>query len=82
MTLLIEGLTARLPDEPQAIEEFLSEHTFPLSQGRTTTFVYQGPADEVNLRHGIFGLPSTQPLHQVEGTDFWYLVFESYIPRR
>jgi enterochelin esterase-like enzyme len=76
LKLPIETLAEKLPTEPGAVDEFLAAHLFPLAHGRTTTFVYRGEADQVNLRHGIFGLPSTQPLVRVEGTDLWFLVFE------
>ena len=61
---------------PEAIQSFLGSHRFPLSEGSATTFVYHGHADEVRLRHWIYGLPSSRPFKRVEGTDFWYLVEE------
>ena len=61
-------------------EQFVADHEFPLVEGRSVTFVFRGEADEVNLRHFIFGLPSSQPLERVPGTDLWVLTME--IPRR
>ena len=54
-------------------------HAFPLVEGRDVTFVYRGEADAVHLRHWVFGLPSSQPLARVDGTDLWYLTLE--LPR-
>jgi len=62
--------------EPEPLERFLSAHEFPLVEGRSVTFVYHGAADEIRLRHWIFGLPSSQPFHRVEETDLWYLEME------
>jgi enterochelin esterase family protein len=58
------------------IDEYLEGQTFPLVDGRQVTFVFHGRADEVNLRHFIFGLPSSQAFHRLEGTDFWHLAME------
>ena len=55
----------------RAVDEFFRKHTFPLTEGTNTTVVWRGPADQVNLRHWVFGLPSSQPLERVEGTDVW-----------
>ena len=79
--LAIEKLVAHEPppDRP-AIDAFLAKHTFPIVEGREVTFVFHGRADEVQLRHFIFGLPSSQPLTRVEKTDLWFLTVE--IPER
>jgi enterochelin esterase family protein len=62
--------------EPEAIDRFLADHEFPLQEDTATTFVYRGPAEEVHLRHWIFGLESTQPFVRLGESDLWYLVFE------
>ncbi|ANM31987.1 esterase [Acidobacteria bacterium Mor1] len=59
-----------------AIDAFLTDRWFPLVEESQATFVYRGEADEVNLRHWIYGLQSSQPFTRVEGTDLWYLVME------
>ncbi len=57
------------------IAEFLAARTaFPIVEGESVTFVFQGPADAVYLQHFIYGLPSAVPFTRVEGSDFWYLV--------
>lgn len=62
------------------VDEFLDRHDFPLQEGRRYTFVYRGGADAVRLRHWIFGLPTSQPFHRLEGaSDLWWLDLE--LPR-
>ncbi|MCG8460540.1 MAG: hypothetical protein MI919_30025, partial [Holophagales bacterium] len=58
------------------IDGFLSEHSFPLVEGTSVTFVYRGEAEAVLLQHFIYGLETSQPFHRVDGTDFWYFVQE------
>jgi len=76
MTLAIHELEQRAPVPSAEIERFLAEHTFPLVEGPTATFVWRGRADEVLVRHWIHGLPSTQPLARLLGTDLWFLVMD------
>jgi enterochelin esterase family protein len=70
--LAIQRLLAGPPDA-ERIATFLREHSFPIIEGRTVTFVYRGEARQVNLRHWIFGLASSQPLTRAPDTDLWYL---------
>jgi enterochelin esterase family protein len=65
---------------PLAIGAFLREHSFPIVEGRTVTFVYFGPADEVLLRHWIHGLPSSQPFQRLPGSPLWFLSID--VPER
>ena len=76
MRLAIHELLASAPPSREAIEAFVGAHRFPLVEGSSTTFVYVGHADEVRLRHWIYGLPSSRPLERVEGTDLWYRIEE------
>ena len=74
-TSLYDRLSA--PDlTPAEIDELLADREFPLNEGRTTTFVYRGEADEVRLRHFIYGLPSTLPLERMGDSDVWALAQE------
>jgi enterochelin esterase family protein len=78
--LAIKKLISEKPlDRPQ-IDEFLERGVFPIVEGGEVTFVFHGRADQVNLRHFIFGLPSVQPFVRVDATDLWYLTLE--IPAR
>jgi enterochelin esterase-like enzyme len=61
---------------PDAIAGFLGGHQFPLVEGPSVTFVWQGQADHVNLRHWIYGLPSSQALQRIEGSDVWWVIVE------
>jgi enterochelin esterase family protein len=78
--LAIRQLTAGQPPKRRKIDAFLERHTFPIVEGRDVTFVFHGQADQVNLRHFIYGLPSSQPFRRVEGTDLWYRMLE--LPER
>jgi len=71
-----------LADSPDAgkIDAFLSGRTVPLVEGDRVTFVFRAEADAVNLRHWIFGLPSSQPFERVEGTGLWHLTID--LPER
>lgn len=61
---------------PETIQGFLDRHRFPVVEGSKVTFLYRGPADEVRLRHWVYGLGSAEPLHRVSGTDLWYYVLD------
>jgi len=63
---------------PQAgkIEEFLANNRFPLVEPGHVTFVFQGQADEVNLRRWISGLSTAQSMQALDGTDLWVLRME------
>jgi enterochelin esterase family protein len=73
--LKIHHLADSRPDRKQ-IDEFVSAHEFPLREGPYTTFLYRGPGESVYLGHWIYGLPSSQVFHRIEGTDLFYLVME------
>ncbi len=64
------------PRTPEAVDAFLKAHTFPIVEGPAITFVYRGDAEAVHLKHWVFGLPSSQQLTRVEGTNLWYLTLE------
>jgi len=78
VSLAIQGLLAA--PSPEGVEAFLRDRTFPLVEGPSVTFVWRGEADAVNLRHWIYGLPSSQALSRLPGTDFWWIIVE--IPPR
>lgn len=79
--LSIRELTEAPALDRAQVENFLVGREFPLVEGRQVTFVYRGPAQDVCLRHWIFGLPSSQAFSRVQGTpDLWYLVME--LPER
>jgi enterochelin esterase family protein len=73
--LAIHHLTDARPGRKE-IDGFVSDHQFPLQEGPYTTFVYRGPGESVYLGHWIYGLPSSQVFHRVEGTDLFYLIME------
>lgn len=61
---------------PDAIERFLQENEFPLGEGSCSVFVYRGQAEDVRLRHWIYGLETSRPFTRVPRTDLWYHVME------
>ena len=71
-------LTHLLEQSPDAlaIDGFLESNTFPLTSPGSVSFVYRGEADVVLLQHWIYGLPSSQELERVPGTDLWHLSLE------
>ncbi len=69
---LVDGLTPT----PEEIQTFLDTHDVPLAEGRKVTFLFRGEADEVRLRHWVYGLPSSESLHRLRWTDLWYHVME------
>ncbi len=78
--LAIERLRDDAPDGGK-VDAFLAAHPrSPIVEGHRATFVWRGEADEVYLRHWIYGLESAQPLSRIEGTDLFWLVME--IPPR
>ncbi len=54
------------------IQTFIDQHSFPLVEGPFVTFVFRGDAENVELRHWIFGLPSSLPLTKLGKTDIWF----------
>ena len=58
------------------IQRVIGEHSFPLVEGSAITFVFVGPAEQVALRHWVYGLPSSLPLARVGNTDVWYRTME------
>ncbi|HSF18235.1 MAG TPA: alpha/beta hydrolase-fold protein [Vicinamibacteria bacterium] len=73
--LAIHRLADQKPGKKE-VDDFLAAHEFPLLEGPYTTFVYRGSAEAVFLGHWIYGLPSSQEFHRIEGTSLWYLVME------
>jgi enterochelin esterase family protein len=71
----LDRLLKRRPDEA-AIGRFLAENEFPLQSGRTSTFVYAGPAEEVRLRHWIYGLSSSQAFRRLPDAELWALTLD------
>ena len=70
------------PRTREAIDAFIRDNQFPIVEGPSITFVYRGGAEAVNLRHWVFGLPSSQPLARVNDTDLWYLTLDLPVKSR
>ena len=67
-------LNRELNDE--TIQAFLTERQFPIVEGSQVTFVFYGEASAVNLRHFIFGLPSSVPFRRIAGTKLWFCILD------
>ena len=80
MSAILHDLLAAGPPDVARIERFLAARSYPHVDGRSVTFVYHGRADQVLLRHWIYGLPSSQSFHRVDGTDLWFLEID--VPER
>ncbi|MBA2661661.1 MAG: esterase family protein [Bradymonadaceae bacterium] len=72
MSQVIEDFAAG-PRTVHSIRAFFRANTFPLVEGGAITFVWRGEAQEVRLRHWVFGLASSQNLARIAKTDVWHL---------
>ncbi|MDC3378798.1 alpha/beta hydrolase-fold protein [Planctomycetota bacterium] len=73
----LQALLEHGPPSSDAIDTFIKENgPFPIREGTNTTFVFWGAADSVRWQHWIFGLPTSQEFHRVEGTDLWHLTVD------
>ncbi|MEL7368709.1 MAG: alpha/beta hydrolase-fold protein [Myxococcota bacterium] len=70
-SLAIQALIDRQPSQGD-VDAWVDEHRFPIVEGKSATFVWRGEADDVKLRHFIFGLESSQPLTRLPNTNLWY----------
>jgi len=70
--LAIDELLAGSPDQGK-VRAFLEGRKVPLVEGSSVTFLWEGQADGVSLRHWIYGLESSTSLVRVQNTDLWYL---------
>jgi len=76
----VSSALQELRADPTRLDELLESRSFPLIEGRRVTFAYRGAADEVHLRHWIFGLSASQAFERVPGTDLWLLEID--LPER
>jgi enterochelin esterase family protein len=73
---IAEMVHASPPPSREAIQAFIDRHGAPIVEGRKVTFLFRGQADEIRLRHWIYGLTTSERLHRVPGTELWYYVME------
>ena len=64
------------PRTREAVDAFFAGRSFPIVEGSSITIVWRGEAEAVHLKHWVFGLPSSQQLKRVDGTDVWYLTLQ------
>ena len=65
----------RVPSSTE-IDEFLEGREVPIVEGTRVTVLFRGEADDVRLRHWVYGLATADSLHRIPGTDLWYDVLE------
>ena len=75
MSLAIDDLLAHGTPDDAAVAAFVEGREFPIVEGDRVTFLFRGQADEVNLRHWIYGLTSANPFRRIPDSDLWVLVF-------
>jgi enterochelin esterase family protein len=76
---MIQAIPRELTDgqlTPERIRAFVKRHTFPLVADDTVTFIYEGAADHVEIRHWVYGLPSSLPMARIGDSDIWCRVME------
>ena len=76
MMIKAADLRGQAPVDAADLEVFARKTTFPVVDGDEATFLYRGAADEVLLRHWIYGLASTNAFARVPGTDYWTLTMD------
>jgi len=64
------------PRTRDSVDAFIAGNTFPMVDGSSCTFVWRGEAEAVHLKHWVFGLPSSQPLLRLDGTNLWHLTLK------
>jgi enterochelin esterase-like enzyme len=66
------------------IQDFISENTFPIVDGKRVTFFYwhENPIDDVYLLHWVHGLESRQEFRRLPGTNAFWLSLELPISAR
>ena len=74
--MTLDELRQRQPIEVDDVDAFIAGNTFPLVDPHGVTFVYRGDARSVQLRNWVYGLPTSQPLERIDGTDLWHLRIE------
>jgi len=72
----IENLCSDGVPVKDTIAQFIRDNRFPLVEPGHVTFVFQGRADEVNLRRWISGFNTSLAMQRLEGTDLWVLRME------
>ena len=76
MNALVQQLIADGPPSAEAVEQFVAQNQFPLTEPGKVTFFYRGAADEVILRRWISGHSTAQPLQRINDTELWALTMD------
>lgn len=70
---VVARLVAAGPPDPAAVADFLAQNEVPLVAPGSATFVWQGPADHVDLVRWIHAGGERSAFRRVPGSDLWLL---------
>lgn len=71
--MAINRLMDRKPVDQDRVDRFLARHGSPIVEGDRATFLWQGEADQVLVRHRVMGLPDPLTMRRVTDTNLWYV---------
>lgn len=71
--MAINRLLERPPVDQERVDHFVARHGSPIVEGDRATFLWQGEADEVLVRHRVMGLPDPLTMRRVPETNLWYV---------
>ena len=79
MSVVMADIESAVERGDAAVESLIAATEFPKVEGRSVTFLFHGPADEVTLHHWIHGLPGSLPFRRVGRSSTWVLQID--LPR-
>jgi len=60
----------------KTIDAYIGDHEFPNVASDFVTFLFRGDADRVELKHWIYGLPSSIPMSRIGNSNLWFQVLQ------
>jgi len=70
--ILLNQLEIDKSANPARLLAALARHEVPIVDDTSVTFVFQGQADRVFVRHWVYGLPQAMEMYRIGGTDLWF----------
>jgi enterochelin esterase family protein len=65
------GVGRELPKSAERFRRWIGQRPLPVVEGDHVTFVFDGQADFVSLRHWIYGLPSNLEMRRLPDSELW-----------
>lgn len=65
------GTRSEILSSADRFRRWTGERPLPIVEGDEVTFVFEGSADYVSLRHWVFGLPSSLEMRRLTNSDVW-----------